>query len=61
MTRALANGRKIGDSTVVSIRFTNDEFARIRKVAEDQERSVCAVIRRLIRRGLPAEELEAKR
>ena len=58
--RALAKGRQgstyQGASTLVSIRLTKVDIDRLRKVASDQDRSLSAVCRRLIMRGLPDEE-----
>lgn len=45
-----------GSTTMISFRLTREELARIQKVATDQDRSVSNICRRLILRGLPAEE-----
>jgi hypothetical protein len=57
MTREMARGRRTeGNATTITIRLTKADLARIRAVALAQDRTLSAVCRRLILRGLPAEE-----
>jgi len=48
------------EATMISIRLTNAVLARLRRVAADQDRTLSAVCRRLIVRGLPDEERQPK-